>query len=99
MYSIYNAAHSQDDRIDPNQDIAAYDRENYSVYPYKSHGQYIRAFYGLTGCALFVAFNGWRSFVPPFTPPDFLASYINVSSLSFGVVVVGCRSCVYIARQ
>jgi amino acid transporter len=81
MYSINRAASGEDPRIEPNQDIRAYDRENDRFYPYKSHGQYLRAWYGLCGCVLIAFFNGWRSLIPPMSVADFVASYINVSPL------------------
>jgi amino acid transporter len=51
---------------------------NASDYPYKSHLQWVRALYGLVGCLLLLLFNGWRSFLSPFSAPDFVASYINL---------------------
>jgi hypothetical protein len=78
-YSVNRAARGEDQRIDPNQDLRAYDRDDDCFYPYKSHGQYLRAWYGMCGCFLIVLFNGWQSFVSPMSIDDFLASYINVS--------------------
>jgi amino acid transporter len=49
-----------------------------SDYPYKSHLQWLRAAYALFGCMLFVIFNGWRSFLKPFSTPDFLAAYMSI---------------------
>lgn len=51
---------------------------NASDYPYKSHGQWLRATYALAGCILLVIFNGWRSFLNPFSHADFLAAYMAV---------------------
>jgi amino acid transporter len=51
---------------------------NASDYPYRSHLQWARAAYGLLGCSLLLLFNGWRSFLHPFSTADFLASYFNV---------------------
>jgi hypothetical protein len=48
-------------------------------YPYRSHFQWIRAGYGLTGCTLMVLFQGWRTLVPPVATADFVSSYIAVS--------------------
>ena len=59
---------------------------NASDYPYKSHGQWLRAAYALLGCALLVIFNGWRSFLNPFSTPDFLAAYLAVP-IFMGIVV------------
>jgi len=72
------AARGQDQRIDPNQDLRVYDRGDDRFYPYRSHGQYLRAWYGMCGCFLIVLFNGWSSFVSPMSIDDFLASYINI---------------------
>jgi hypothetical protein len=47
-------------------------------YPYRSRGQQGKAIYALTWCSLLAVFNGWRSFVSPFSCPDFIASYISV---------------------
>ncbi|MCJ1468528.1 hypothetical protein MMC07_007157 [Pseudocyphellaria aurata] len=47
-------------------------------YPYKSHLQWLRAAYALCGCILLLLFNGWRSFLRPFSAPDFIASYISL---------------------
>jgi len=57
-----------------------YDR-NSPQYPYRSHGQWLRACYALTGCVLFILFNGWRSFVQPMAVGDFLACYISIPVL------------------
>ncbi|KAI9893089.1 MAG: hypothetical protein M1814_000636 [Vezdaea aestivalis] len=51
---------------------------NAPTYPYKSHFQYLRALYGLIACGLLAIFNGWRSFLNPFSAADFIASYISV---------------------
>ena len=55
-----------------------YDR-NSPQYPYKSHGQWLRACYAFWGCLLFILFNGWRTFVSPMHVADFVACYIPVS--------------------
>ncbi|KAF2253623.1 hypothetical protein BU26DRAFT_410135, partial [Trematosphaeria pertusa] len=47
-------------------------------YPYRSHLQWIRAAYACTGCILLALFNGWRTFVSPFSAKDFVASYIAI---------------------
>jgi yeast amino acid transporter len=80
--SIKAAAEGRDENID-NKDSPEirrlYDRED-PQYPYKSHGQYIRACYALFGCTVLVLFNGWRTFVPPMSVNDFIACYIAVRS-------------------
>jgi hypothetical protein len=67
--------------VDPYQDRHVYNREDYTLYPYKSHWQPFRAWYGLVTCCLLVIFNGWRSIVPQWSTKDFIPSYINVSCL------------------
>ena len=49
-------------------------------YPYRTHGQLFRAYYGFVFCVLLIVFNNWRAFVPPFNTPDFIAAYIGVST-------------------
>lgn len=49
------------------------------TYPYRSHLQWARAYYGLTGCLLAVLFLGWSSFLRPFHSGQFVAAYISVS--------------------
>ncbi|KAL8829028.1 MAG: hypothetical protein Q9191_002250 [Dirinaria sp. TL-2023a] len=58
------------------QDQAAYNRENKSSYPYKSHWQYVRAWFGLLACSFVALFNGWQTF-HPFSGGDFIAAYIT----------------------
>lgn len=58
-----------------------YDRDN-PRYPYKSHGQWLKACYGLVACTLLVLFNGVGPFLEhPFDTRRFIASYIGVSLL------------------
>jgi amino acid permease len=61
------------------QDLQAYNRHN-RHYPFKSRGQWLKASYGILGCCLLAFFNGWRSLVIPFSPADFIASYVSVST-------------------
>ena len=78
--SIKAAAEGYDENITNKDDPDVrqlYDR-NSPQYPYRSHGQYLRAWYGLIGCILFILFNGWRTFVPPMNGEDFVACYICV---------------------
>jgi amino acid transporter len=60
---------------------SAFNRDD-KQYPYRTHGQLFRAWYGFFFCALLIIFNNWRAFVPPFSSPDFLASYIGVGCIS-----------------
>lgn len=58
---------------------ASYDR-NHPGYPYKSHGQWLKAAYGLIASIVLVTFNGAVCFVQrPFGLRQFIASYISVS--------------------
>jgi len=60
---------------------AMYDRDN-PRYPYKSHGQWLKACYGLVACILLVIFNGVGPFLEhPFDTRRFVASYIGVRLL------------------
>jgi yeast amino acid transporter len=81
MCSINAAAQGNDETItnkDNPQVRQLYDRQS-PHYPYKSHGQYLRAWYALIGCALFILFNGWRTFVSPMSLEDFFGCYVGVS--------------------
>jgi amino acid transporter len=83
-YSIRRAAEGDsatDLKILPGQDPNDYDRKG-QKYPYKSWGQPLKAWVGFGGCSLLVMFNGWRSFVTPFSVADFIASYISVRAFS-----------------
>ena len=57
---------------------SAYNRDD-KQYPYRTHGQLFRAYYGFLFCLLLIAFNNWRAFVHPFSTADFVASYAGVS--------------------
>lgn len=58
---------------------STYDRDNI-LYPYKSHGQWLKACYGLVACILLIIFNGVASFLRnPFHVQKFIAAYISVS--------------------
>lgn len=57
---------------------SAFNRDD-KQYPYRTHGQLFRAYYGVCFCLLLILFNNWRCFVHPFSTPDFVASYIGVS--------------------
>ncbi|KAI1913774.1 hypothetical protein LOZ53_002226 [Ophidiomyces ophidiicola] len=57
---------------------ACYDR-NHPRYPYKSHGQWLKALFGLISCVILVLFNGIASFLErPFSLRGFIAAYIGV---------------------
>ncbi|KAI1425703.1 amino acid permease-domain-containing protein [Xylaria sp. FL1777] len=78
--SLKAAAEGRDENIDNKDDPGVrqlYDRQN-PQYPYRSHGQWLRAVYGLFGCSVLVLFNGWRTFSAPFSAGDFVACYIGI---------------------
>ena len=59
---------------------ACYDRDH-PRYPYKSHGQWLKACYGLVACVILIIFNGVPAFLTePFDVRHFFASYIGVCS-------------------
>lgn len=49
-----------------------------ATYPYRSHLQWARSAFALLGCSMFLFFNGWKSLLHPFSPPDFVASYVPI---------------------
>lgn len=57
---------------------SAFNRDD-KQYPYRTHGQLFRAYYGFLFCILLIIFNNWRAFVKPYATADILASYIGVS--------------------
>jgi amino acid transporter len=88
MDSINQAAKGSDENVDDKDDPqirTQFDR-NSPTYPYKSHGQWMRASYALLGCFLLTFFNGWRSLSHPTNIADFLGCYISVSEIEFGSV-------------
>lgn len=63
---------------------ASYDRSN-SLYPYKSHGQWLKASYGMVASIILVLFNGVPAFLEnPFNVPNFVSAYISASCPSPG---------------
>ncbi|KAK4462217.1 hypothetical protein QBC42DRAFT_176586 [Cladorrhinum samala] len=65
---------------------ASYDRDN-PLYPYKSHGQWLKACYGLVACILLILFNGVSAFIEPFDVRKFVAAYISLPV--FLLLVIG----------
>lgn len=58
---------------------AMFDREH-PQYPYKSHGQWLKAMYGMVACAMIVVFNGVGPFLEdPLDIRHIVAYYIGVS--------------------
>ncbi len=58
---------------------ASYDRDH-PLYPYKSHGQWLKASYGLVACIVLILFNGVGAFIEPFSVRKFVSAYISVCS-------------------
>lgn len=57
---------------------ASYDRDS-PLYPYKSHGQWLKAFYGLVGSCILLLFNGVPAFLEePFNVRKFVSAYVGV---------------------
>ncbi|KIW07123.1 uncharacterized protein PV09_01996 [Verruconis gallopava] len=80
FYNIAHAANGDDENVNDKDDPEVrqqFDR-NSAGYPYKSHGQWLRACFALSGCFLLVFFNGWRSLTPPVNTGDFLGCYISI---------------------
>ena len=74
MYRLLEVKHSN---ISAAQ-VACYDR-NHPRYPYKSHGQWLKACYGMTSCIILLLFNGINCFLTrPFDKVGFVVSYIGV---------------------
>ncbi|KAK2748080.1 hypothetical protein FQN55_004631 [Onygenales sp. PD_40] len=68
---------------------ACYDR-NHPRYPYKSHGQWLKACYGMVTCIILVIFNGVSAFLDnPFGIRGFIASYIALPV--FALLIVGYK--------
>jgi hypothetical protein len=77
--SISIKAASEDPTI---ENRSAFNRDD-EQYPYRTHGQLFRTYYGLIFCILLILFNGWRSFLVPFQAKDFIVSYIGVGEFSW----------------
>jgi amino acid transporter len=59
---------------------ASYDRNN-PLYPYKSHGQWLKASYGLVACVILILLNGVGAFLEdPFDTRKFISAYISVGA-------------------
>ena len=69
---------SEDDPVILHGQNGAVLNRNASDYPYKSHLQKARAYYAFIGCIVLLFFSGWKSFLSPFSAPDFFATYMNV---------------------
>jgi amino acid transporter len=57
---------------------ASYDRDH-PLYPYKSHGQWLKGCYGMAACIILILFNGLAAFLDPFNVRKFVSAYISVS--------------------
>jgi amino acid transporter len=80
FYKQINAAArgDLDEELNLTQEMRTYYNRSAPRYPYKTHLQWLRAAYALTGCLLFLIFQGWRTFLTPFSAKDFVASYIPI---------------------
>ncbi|KAL2268174.1 hypothetical protein VTJ83DRAFT_3020 [Remersonia thermophila] len=65
---------------------ASYDRDH-PLYPYKSHGQWLKASYGMVACIILILFNGVAAFLEPFNVRKFVAAYISLPT--FFLLVIG----------
>lgn len=66
-----------------------YDRDH-PRYPYKSHGQWLKAAYGMVACLILLIFNGVAAFLEdPFDIRRFIASYIGIPV--FIILIVGYK--------
>ncbi|OAR01600.1 hypothetical protein LLEC1_00467 [Akanthomyces lecanii] len=78
---------------------ASYDRDS-PLYPYKSHGQWLKAFYGLAGSCILLLFNGVPAFLEePFNVRKFVSAYVCVSKpphLRFDLLLIDEQIPVYI---
>jgi len=82
-HGLYNSSHRLENfktsEIISEAQAASYDR-NHPRYPYKSHGQWLKACYGMCACLILLTFNGINSFLEePFDGTGFVVSYIGVS--------------------
>ncbi|KAK2749385.1 hypothetical protein FQN57_006317 [Myotisia sp. PD_48] len=63
---------------------------NHPRYPYKSHGQWFKACYGMISCFILLIFNGVSAFLKdPFDTREFVVSYISLPV--FGVLFIGYK--------
>jgi len=70
---------------------ARYDRDN-ELFPYKSHGQWLKAAYGFGACAILLLFNGVGAFVEnPFDGRQFAAAYISLPVFLLLILVYKIR--------
>ncbi|TGO70495.1 hypothetical protein BELL_0717g00030 [Botrytis elliptica] len=68
---------------------AHYDRDH-PRYPYKSHGQWLKGFYGMAACIILVTFNGVSAFLErPFDVRRFIASYVSIPV--FILLIIGYK--------
>ncbi|TGO90109.1 hypothetical protein BPOR_0079g00220 [Botrytis porri] len=69
---------------------AAHYNRDHPRYPYKSHGQWLKGFYGMTACIILVTFNGVSAFLErPFDARRFVASYVSVPV--FILLIIGYK--------
>ncbi|KAK4237233.1 hypothetical protein C8A03DRAFT_16205 [Achaetomium macrosporum] len=65
---------------------ATYDRDH-PLYPYKSHGQWLKGCYGMVACVILILFNGVGAFIEPFNVRNFVSAYISLPT--FLILIIG----------
>jgi amino acid transporter len=65
---------------------ASYDRDH-PLYPYKSHGQWLKGCYGMVACIILILFNGVGAFIEPFNVRKFVSAYISLPT--FLILILG----------
>jgi amino acid transporter len=65
---------------------ANYDRDH-PLYPYKSHGQWLKGCYGMAACIILTFFNGLSAFLDPFNVRKFVSAYISLPT--FLILILG----------
>ncbi|KAF2274286.1 uncharacterized protein EI97DRAFT_435372 [Westerdykella ornata] len=70
---------------------SAFNRDD-KQYPYRTHGQLFRAYYGFLFCLLLIVFNNWRACVSPFSTADFVSSYVGIPAFFALVAAYHVRS-------
>lgn len=65
---------------------ANYDRDH-PLYPYKSHGQWLKGCYGMAACIILILFNGVAAFLDPFNIRKFVSAYISIPT--FLIFILG----------
>lgn len=73
------------------EQASLYDREA-PTYPYKSHGQWLKAAYGMTGCIIVLIFNGVPSLLQnPVDLSRFIAAYLTIPVFAVFILAYKAR--------